>query len=170
MTGRDQDPPGGDWDRLTDRDDADRDEPLLDPGEPSAGADGDGARSVPPLQVAAAAWGDLVAMLAVCTAALAGVAVSGEPLGWRALPWALASGVVWWAAAAAVTVVIRVATPGMLMAGLRFTATVPPRRVPRVLAVALALAVLWGLPAALAPTGRGLLSWAAGSALRGEGA
>ncbi len=177
MSDRDREPLGGDWDRLTDRDEADRDEanrdePLLDPVTPTAGVvgDGEGARPVPPLQAAAAAWGDLVAMLAVATVALSGVAVSGHPLGWRALPWAMVAGLAWWTAAAAVTVMVRVATPGMLMAGLRFGAAVAPGRVPRVVTVALVQAVLCGLPAAAAPAGRGLLAWAAGSALRTEDA
>jgi len=171
MSLRDGDPLASDWDRLADRDDVDGVEPLVGPVEPPGSPAGDdGERPVPPLHGAAAAWGDLVAMLAVCTAALTGAALSGLPLGWRALPWGLAAGAAWWTAAAAVTVVVRAATPGMLLAGLRFGAAVPPGRVPRVLAVAAVQAVLCGLPAALAPARSGLLAWAAGSVLRPEDA
>jgi len=127
----------GDWDALVDR-----------PSETGR------ARSSPPsrdhhlppaLTVMASAWADLVGMLAVCTGALIAILVLGERPALPAFAWAAALGVVWWAFAAAVFVVVRQATPGMLLAGMSFAEAVRPQRVVWVLAVALVGVATFGL-------------------------
>jgi hypothetical protein len=93
----------------------------------------------------AAAWADLVAMLAVCTAALAAILVIGERPELPAFIWAAALAVVWWLFTTAILVVVRQATPGMLLAGLSFAEPVAPPRVGWVLAAALVGVVTLGL-------------------------
>jgi len=117
----------------------------------------------------AASWGDTVSALAVCTAALVGVAAGNHELGVAALPWAAAVGLAWWLATAAVVVVVRQGTPGMLLAGVVFADRVPPRRLASVLAAAIVHAVLLGLPGAFGAR-RSPLALAAGSAIRLAGA
>ena len=80
----------------------------------------------------------------------------------RALWWALALAVLWWLVAAGVMVAVRQGTPGMLLAGIQFSATVAPARIAAVLPVALATAATLGLPAAVGPPGWALTA-AAGS-------
>jgi hypothetical protein len=53
--------------------------------------------------------------------------------------------VVWWIFAASILVVVRQATPGMLLAGVSFSDPVPPRRVGWVLAAALVGVATLGL-------------------------
>lgn len=168
MGGPDGGPPRTDWDRLRERLEDDAPAQLL--AEPVAPADIPPAtaaddRPVPALQLVAAAWGDLVAVLAVCTAALLAVVLTGHPVGWRALPWAAGLAGLWWLATAAATVLVRHATPGMLVAGVRFTALVAPRRVPWVVLVAAIQMLLVGLPATL-PVTPPLLARVAGQPLR----
>jgi hypothetical protein len=110
----------------------------------------------------AGSWGDLALLLAVSAAALVGLKISGHGAPFAAVGWALCLAVVWWAMAAAVLVAVRRATPGMLMAGVRFTRAVPPSRVGAVVAVALLLCATLGIPAAVGPRGWALRS-AAGS-------
>lgn len=136
----------GDWDALVDR-----------PSKVAA------ARSEPPgrnqhpppaLTVMASAWADLVGILAVCTGALIAILVLGERPALPAFGWAAALGVVWWAFAAAVFVVVRQATPGMLLAGMSFGDAVRPQRIGWVLAAALVGVATFGLSGILG--GRGL--------------
>ena len=145
MSGRRKSMPG-DWDALVDR------PPEAEP-----------ARSEPPghehhlppvLTVMASAWADLVGILAVCTGALIAILVLGERPALPAFAWAAALGVVWWAFAGAVLVVVRQATPGMLLAGMSFSGAVRPQRIVWVLAAALIGVVTFGLSGIVG--GRGL--------------
>jgi len=127
----------GDWDALVDHTPGVR-------ARPSSTIDSD--RHGPPvLTLMAAAWADLVGMLAVCTGALVAILVLGERPALPAFAWAAALAVVWWVFAAAVLVVVRQATPGMLLAGVSFLNPVSPRRVGWVLAAALVGVATLGL-------------------------
>lgn len=119
----------GDWDALVER------PSRVGPAQSSPpGHD----RHLPPtLTVLASAWADLVGMLAICTGALIAILVLGERPALAAFVWAAALGVVWWGFAATVLVVVRQATPGMLLAGMSFSGAVRPRRVVWVLVAAL---------------------------------
>jgi hypothetical protein len=107
------------------------------------------------LTMMASAWADLVGILAVCTAALIAILILGERPAVAAFGWAAALGVVWWAFAAAVLVVVRQATPGMLLAGVSFAGPVRPARVGWVLSAALIGVVTLGLSGIIG--GRGSL-------------
>ncbi len=133
----DQPIPAG-WDRLEPGDDGPLPEPL--PPEPDLRVP---ERSL----LLAAVWGDLVAMLVVCVAALVAVRLAGYAAGFAALPWAAALALAWWLAVAITLMVVRRGLPGMLAMGLSFAAPVPVRRLPWVLLVALLEALLLGLPA-----------------------
>jgi hypothetical protein len=135
----------GDWDALVDR--------SADVGPLHHGpADMDGG---PPsaLTMMASAWADLVGILAVCTAALIAILILGERPAVAAFGWAAALGVVWWAFAAAALVVVRQATPGMLLAGVSFAEPVRPRRVGWVLSAALIGVVTLGLSGVIGGSG-----------------
>jgi hypothetical protein len=93
----------------------------------------------------AAAWADLVGILAVCTGALVAILLLGERPALPAFAWAAALGIVWWTCAAAVLVAVRQATPGMLLAGVGFSEPVRPNRICWVLAAALAGVVTCGV-------------------------
>jgi hypothetical protein len=83
------------WDQIRDPDpDFDR--------EPHQALATDDVQRPPAFSIAGGAWGDLVAVLAVCTTAFVALAVLGYGTELALLPWALALGIVWWAAAAAV--------------------------------------------------------------------
>jgi hypothetical protein len=131
----------GDWDAIADR--AGR---MTDPDATASGK-GDGGTTTVALM--AASWADLVVILAVCTGGLIAVMVLGQRPALPAFGWAAALAVTWWAFAAAVLVVVRQGTPGMLLAGVRFVDTVPTARVPWVLAAALLGAVALGAPGIL---------------------
>jgi hypothetical protein len=103
----------------------------------------------PPVTLMATAWADLVAMLAVCTGALVAVIAIGQRPAMPAFGWAAMLALGWWIFAAAILVVVRHGTPGMVLAGVRFADAVAPSRVPRVLAAALLGAVTLGAPALL---------------------
>jgi hypothetical protein len=107
------------------------------------------------------AWGDLVAVLGVCTLALLGLALLGYRAELAMLPWTLALAVAWWAAATAIMVLVRHGTPGMLMAGVAFDRAISRGRIPAVLLAAL---VLWCTLGVLALLGarRSPLRFAAG--------
>jgi hypothetical protein len=123
------------WDRLRDDDGDTAEELLLPPPE-----------SAPPrLTLVAAAWGDLVALVGVLTAALVAVLVAGRPVTAAALPWTCALALTWWVASAYVLLAVRRATPGMLMAGIALRS--PPRahRLVWTLVVALLTAATGGL-------------------------
>jgi hypothetical protein len=126
-----------DWDALMDRgtDDA-------PPSPPVAGPD---APEPPALSVMAAAWADLVGILAVCTGALVAILSLGERPALPAFGWAAALGVVWWIFATTVLVVVRQATPGMLLAGVSFSEPVHPTRVCWVLVAAFFGVITGGL-------------------------
>ena len=145
----------GDWDALVDRGEGRRRPlPTTDPGP-----------SEPPmLTMMASAWADLVGILAVCTGALVAILLLGERPALPAFVWAAALGVVWWAFAAAVLVVVRQATPGMLLAGVSFSEAIKPRRVGWVLAAAVIGVMTLGVSGVIG--GRNsLLSLAASSAI-----
>ncbi len=129
-----------DWDSLADRDDG-----L--PATPDPGSSDD--PEPPALMMMAASWADLVGMLAVCAGGLIAVMVLGQRPALAAFGWAAALALLWWTCAAAVLVVVRQGTLGMLLAGVRFFEPVVPARVPRVLAAALLGVVTLGLPGLL---------------------
>ncbi len=127
------------WDRLRDDDGSIAEEPFLPPPE-----------STPPrLTLVAAAWGDLVALVAVLTAALLAVLLAGRPVTAAALPWTCALALAWWLASGTVLLAVRRGTPGMLMAGIVLRSPLPPRRLPWTLVVALLTAASGGLLALL---------------------
>lgn len=114
------------------------DEPPLDDGlEP------------PILTLMASSWADLVGMLAVCTGGLVAIMALGQRPALAAFGWAAFLALIWWICAAAALIVIRQATPGMLLAGIRFVDPVSPDRVPRVLVAALVGVATLGLPGLL---------------------
>ena len=127
----------GDWDALVDR--------GADGGPPTHAATEPGPVGPPILTLMASAWADLVGILAVCTGALIAILALGERPALPAFGWAAALGVVWWAFAASVLVVVRQATPGMLLAGVSFAQPVRPRRVGWVLTAALVGVLTLGL-------------------------
>jgi len=144
----------GDWDALVDR--------RAEVGSRAPFATGEAPPGPPALTLMASAWADLVGMLAVCTGALVAILVLGERPALPAFVWAAAVGVVWWAFAAAVLVVVRQATPGMLLAGVSFSEPVRPRRVGWVLVAALVGVMTLGLSGILGGN-RSLLRLAASS-------
>jgi hypothetical protein len=121
------------------------------------------------LSLLAASWADTVTIVAVCTAALIGLVLSGHQVPTAALGWAAALGAAWWIAAAATLIVVRQGTPGMLLAGVVFSDPVPPRRVAAVVAAGAAQALLFGLPGLAGPR-RSPLALAAASRLRSSAA
>jgi hypothetical protein len=133
----DRKPMPNDWDALVDRsaESASAQRSSADPN----------LHGPPLLTMLASAWADLVGILAVCTAALIAILILGERPAVGAFGWAAALGVVWWSFAAAVLVVVRQATPGMLLAGVSFSDPVPPKRVGWVLMAALIGVVTLGL-------------------------
>jgi hypothetical protein len=118
----------GDWDALVER--------PAEVGAARFSAPAPDSHRPPTLTLMASAWADLVGMLTVCTGSLIAILVLGERPALPAFAWAAALGFVWWVFAAAVLIVIRQATPGMLLAGVSFAAPVPPQRVGWVLAAA----------------------------------
>lgn len=119
----------GDWDALVDRpasvDHAQSTPPRHDHHPP------------PALTVLASAWADLVGILAVCTGALIAILLLGERPALPAFVWAATLGVVWWGFAATALIVVRQATPGMLLAGMSFSEAIRPQRIAWVLVAAL---------------------------------
>ena len=110
-------------------------------------------RHVPPepsrLSLVGGAWGDLVAILGVCTTTIITLAILGYGADLASLPWVLAVGVAWWIAATAVLLVVRQGTPGMLLSGVVFEDAVPRDRVAWVVLAALAVCITLGVPALL---------------------
>lgn len=118
----------------------------------------------PTLNLVAAAWADLVALLAFVVAVLIAVVVAGYDIKLPALPWVVTLALAWWCAAALVLVVVRRGTPGMLMAGVVFKSRVPSTRLAPAVLVGLLLVCLLGLPALLGAQ-RSLLCLSTGSPL-----
>ena len=145
------------WDVLRD---SDLDDEIMDVPSPVS----DSASLPPTINVLASSWADAVVVLGICTAALVGLAALGHHGSLTALPWAIVLGVVWWTVAAAILVVIRQGTPGMLLAGIQFAGRVAPRRLPVVIGAAALSALLAGLPG-LFGARRSLLAFAAASEL-----
>ncbi len=86
------------------------------PGE--TGDEEEGPSPAGALPAAAAAWADLVLMLAVCSLAVAGARMLGYPVGVAAVPWAAGLGLLAWGLAASVLLVTRRSWPGALLLGL----------------------------------------------------
>lgn len=120
----------GDWDTLSDRG-------GVEAGLPASPEPAPAELAPPVVLLLAAAWADLVTMLAVCTGALVAVMVTGQRPALPAFAWAAALAVLWWAVASVLLVAVRQGTPGMLLAAVRFAGAVPPGRVPGVVAAAL---------------------------------
>ena len=132
-----------DWDALGDRQTRVRPETTPPPESDEGGPE-------PSLiTFMATSWADLVGMLAVCTGALIAILILGERPTLPAFAWAAALAMVWWVFAASVLVVVRQGTPGMLLAGVNFATPVLPKRVPLVLAAAIAGVATLGLPGLL---------------------
>jgi hypothetical protein len=132
-----------DWDALGDRQARMRPESSRPPESDTGGPE-------PSLiTLMATSWADLVSILAVCTSALIAILILGERPTLPAFAWAAALAMVWWVFAASVLVVVRQGTPGMLLAGVNFATPVLPKRVPLVLAAALAGVATIGLPGLL---------------------
>ena len=148
-----------DWDALNERQVSVQPAPA-----PRQESDEDGPGGPPLITLMATAWADLVGMLAVCTGALIAILILGERPTLPAFTWAAALALVWWAFSASVLVVVRQGTPGMLLAGVNFAMPVLPKRVPLVLAAALAGVATLGLPGLLGGQ-RSILGAAAGSDL-----
>lgn len=104
---------------------------------------------VPKINMAAASIADAVTVVAVCTAALLALDSTGYRVGLGLLPWAASLGAVWWTAAAAVLLIVRQGTPGMLLAGIMLSARISLTRVAGVIFTAGLCAILGGLPAVL---------------------
>jgi len=145
------------WDVLRD---SDLDDETMDVPFPAS----ESASLPPTINVLASSWADAVAVLGVCTATLVGLAALGHHGSLTALPWATVLGLAWWTAAAAILVVIRQGTPGMLLAGIVFSDRVAPRRLPVVIGAAALSALLVGLPG-LFGARRSPLAFAAASEL-----
>ncbi len=118
----------------------------------------------PTVVLFAACWADLMAMVAVATAALLALVAIGYRAELAILPWTGSVALCWWWLAASATVAVRRGTPGMLMAGLVCKRQVLPRRVQRVVGAALVGCASLGLLALLGPR-RSLVGAAAGSPL-----
>jgi hypothetical protein len=131
----------GDWDRI--RDPAEEYDPEVIEPEPEE------SRQAPVSALVGSALGDLVAVLGVCALALVVLALLGYRTQLVMLPWIAALAVAWWIAAAATTVLIRQATPGMLMAGVAFDGRISRGRIPSVLLTALGMGCSFGVPALL---------------------
>lgn len=153
------------WDELAERVEpstvAGKPAPVL-PGDMSSSV-GDEATSPGRTVRVAAGIADLVTILAVCTAAL----LAAREADLVALPWAAGLGVAWWIAAAGVMLRICSATPGMVMAGVRFVTPPPPRRLVATLISGLAGAATIGLVGLAGP--RWPLSIAAGVDIVADG-
>ncbi len=130
----------GNWDAIIHR------EPGAD--RPASGR-GPQGRPPPLLNAMASAWADLAVLLAVCAGALIAVLLMGERPTLAAFWWAISLAVAWWGFAAAVLLVVRHGTPGMLLAGIRFDAAVPRSRLPWVIGAALVGIATLGLSAAV---------------------
>ena len=149
----------GDWDQLR--------EPVEGDGrETSAPTESPGGVGLAALL--GGAWGDLVTVLAVCTVALAALAMLGYGAPTRSVPWAVAVAVLWWLVSALVLVVVRHGTPGMLLVGVMFSEPVPRRRLGWLVLASLATWCTLGLPS-LGGAERALIRWAAGVRLRAVG-
>ena len=151
----------GDWDTLAEREPGNLD--SMSPPDP------DYTNERPPVMtLMASSWADLVAILAVCTAALIAVMVLGNRPALPVFGWAAVLAVVWWSFAAAATVLVRQGTPGMLLAGLSFKDQVDPARIGLILTAALVGVLTLGLPGLLGGK-RSILPLAAASELTTDG-
>jgi len=101
-----------------------------------------------PLLAAATAWADLVLVLAVCAAAVAGVRILGLPLSAAVLPWACGLGTLAWTAVTAVLLPVRRSWPGALLLGLVLPREAGNGRVLLRLGLTLLAAATLGLTAA----------------------
>jgi hypothetical protein len=113
----------------------------------------------------AAAWGDLVIIIALTTALIGAIFLAGFPLSLLALPWAAAVGFVGWLVGCGILLRVRRGTPGMLLAGCVFANEVSGFRLGRTIAIAGLSAVFLGLPAIPGGRTRSLLSLMSGSSL-----
>jgi hypothetical protein len=139
-----------------------REEPAAETTSDEAAAEAPATPAI--LTLLASSWADAVTAAAVCTGGLLVVIGLGHSVSTSTLGWATALGVAWWIAAAAVLVIIRQGTPGMLLAGVVFHDRVPPDRVVVVVAAAAGHALLLGTPGFLGDR-RSPLALAAGSRL-----
>jgi hypothetical protein len=134
-----------DWDRLEEI----GPEATLEPDQPDDNRPED---QLAVLTLVGGAWGDLVSVLAVCTATMVTLAGLGYHDLLTILPWAIALAVLWWGVAGAILLVVRHGTPGMLLAGVAFDGPIPRSRIPWVLLTAFVLSCTLGLPGCLGAT------------------
>jgi hypothetical protein len=132
-----------DWDRLNEPPESE----VLEDEEPVDS----GIQEPPVLLLVASAWGDLVCLLAMSAGILLALVICGYAVSTASLPWMLALAAAWWACSSAILVLVRRGTPGMLLAGIVFSAQVAPHRLARVVGAATFLAFLAGIPALLGP-------------------
>jgi len=111
----------------------------------------------------AAAWADAVTVLVIVTGCVGVLVIRGYGPTPAWLPWAGGAGVAWWLFAAGILLLVRRATPGMLLAGLQFERPVAPVRVGLVLLMAVIGAASLGVVVAIGGRRRGPLALAAGS-------
>ena len=150
-----------DWDQLSEPADDD----VIPAGAFQPVDDPDDA---PVISLIAGSWGDLALILGLSAAALIALKIAGHGAFFAAAGWALALAALWWVVAAGVLVMVRHGTPGMLLAGVRFSEAVPPGRVGGVVLVALVLCATLGIPAAIGRPGWAL-RMAAGSEITTTG-
>jgi hypothetical protein len=133
------------WDQLSEAEDDEFPEDVYQPD--------DAPDELPAIPLIAGSWGDLALILGVCAAALISLKATGHGAPFGAAGWALAVAVLWWVVAAGSLVMIRHGTPGMLLAGVRFSDSVEPGRIGGVVLVALILCATLGIPAAFGRPG-----------------
>jgi hypothetical protein len=144
---RDEPPiePPDDWDQLAELSD--------DEGADAALLPDDETDELPAIPLIAGSWADLALILGICAASLIALKVAGHGAPFAAAGWALAVAVLWWLVAAGSLVAVRNGTPGMLLAGVRFSDSVSPSRIGSVVLVALALCATLGIPSAVGRPG-----------------
>ena len=153
-----------DWDRLDD--DPTMPSPVTATTTEPAGDlepdGGDAASHSVVVALLAASWADAVTVLALVTGCVGVLVLRGYNPTPAWLPWAAGAGLSWWLFAAGVLLLVRRATPGMLLAGLQFEEPIPPRRVAPILVAAVAGAMSLGLVAIIGGRRHGPLAIAAG--------
>ena len=147
------------WDRLSEIDIE-----SIEPETASASVINPGpVDTVPRSARMAASWADLVVVAALTTSMVGAVILSGYPLSFRALPWAVIVALVGWGAGCGIVLRVRRGTPGMMIAGFVFTEEVAGVRLGWTIATAAFSALLLGLPVLLGSSATSLLSLASGS-------
>jgi len=117
----------------------------------------------------AAAWADLVIIIAMTTALVGTVFLFGYPLSIQALPWAFVVALLGWCTGSVVVLRVRRGTPGMLVGGFVFGGELAGARLVWTVMAAGICAIFLGLPALPGARSTSFLSFASGSALTPAG-